>query len=69
MAWRENNRRISNGEQYLAVINAALLSAPSAEWKGYWQRRAAQPLRRGLVAQVLFELRGTEGRLKHTGMD
>ena len=25
----------------LAVANAALLSAPSAQWKGYWQRRAA----------------------------
>jgi ISXO2-like transposase domain len=24
MAWRENNRRISNGAQYLGVISAAL---------------------------------------------
>jgi transposase-like protein len=41
MAWRENNRRISNGEQFPAVTAAALLHAPSAQWKGYWQRRAA----------------------------
>jgi transposase-like protein len=41
MAWRENNRRVSNGEQFHAVTAAALLHAPSAQWKGYWQRRAA----------------------------
>lgn len=40
MAWRENNRRISNGEQFQAVVAGALLSAPSELWKGYWQRRA-----------------------------
>jgi hypothetical protein len=41
IAWRENNRRISNGEQFHAVTAAALLSGPSAKWRGYWQRRAA----------------------------
>jgi hypothetical protein len=41
MAWRENNRRISNGEQFLAVTSAALAHAPSPQWKGYWQRCAA----------------------------
>ncbi len=38
MAWRENNRRISNGEQSLAVTAASLRAAPSKSWKGYWQR-------------------------------
>jgi transposase-like protein len=38
MAWRENNRRISNGEQYLIATNAALNSPVSRQWKGYWQR-------------------------------
>jgi transposase-like protein len=39
MARRENNRRISNGEQYLIATNAALTSPVSRRWKGYWQKR------------------------------
>lgn len=42
MAWREDNRRISNGEQYLIVANAALKHGVSRQWKGYWQRHAKQ---------------------------
>lgn len=38
MAWREDNRRVSNGEQYLMVANAALAHPISRQWKGYWQR-------------------------------
>lgn len=38
MAWREDRRRVSNGEQYLAASNAALQHPVSREWKGYWQR-------------------------------
>lgn len=38
MGWREDNRRVSNGELYLAVVNAALRSPVSKQWKGYWQR-------------------------------
>lgn len=41
MSWREDNRRVSNGEQYLMVTGAALNHPVSREWKGYWQRRAA----------------------------
>ena len=41
MAWREDHRRVSNGEQYLAVTAAALGHPVSRQWKGYWQRRAA----------------------------
>ena len=40
MAWRENNRRISNGAQYLAIADAALKHPVSRQWKGYWQRAA-----------------------------
>jgi transposase-like protein len=40
MAWREDNRRVSNGEQYLIVVNAALAHPVSRRWKGYWQRVA-----------------------------
>jgi transposase-like protein len=40
MAWRENNRRVSNGEQYLMATDAALQHPVSRVWKGYWQRRS-----------------------------
>lgn len=39
--WREDNRRRSNGEQYLIAVNAALAQPVSQIWKGYWQRPSA----------------------------
>lgn len=38
MAWREDHRRISNGEQFLLVVGSALASPVSRQWAGYWQR-------------------------------
>jgi hypothetical protein len=38
MAWREDNRRVSNGAQHGAVTGAALAHPVSRVWKGYWQR-------------------------------
>ena len=38
MAWREDNRRVSNGVQYLMAADAALRHPVSRVWKGYWQR-------------------------------
>lgn len=40
MAWREDNRRVSNGEQFLIATGAALAHPVSRQWKGYWQRSA-----------------------------
>jgi hypothetical protein len=40
MAWRENNRRVSNGEQFHEITTAALAHGKSEKWCGYWQRRA-----------------------------
>jgi transposase-like protein len=40
MSWREDNRRVSNGEQFLAATAAALGHPVSRVWKGYWQRAA-----------------------------
>jgi len=40
MAWREDNRRISNGEQFLLATSSALAHPVSRQWKGYWQRAA-----------------------------
>jgi transposase-like protein len=41
MGWREDNRRVSNGEQFLAATGAALGHPVSRQWKGYWQRHKA----------------------------
>lgn len=41
MDWREDNRRLSNGEQYRAIVTAAAAHPVSRAWKGYWQRRSA----------------------------
>jgi transposase-like protein len=38
MAWREDNRRVSNGVLYLMATDAALKHPVSAQWKGHWQR-------------------------------
>lgn len=38
MAWREDNRRVSNGEQFLMATSSALAHPVSRRWKGYWQR-------------------------------
>jgi transposase-like protein len=40
MDWREDNRRVSNGEQYRTIVSAAAHHPVSRQWKGYWQRRA-----------------------------
>ncbi len=40
MAWREDNRRASNGEQTMMVAGAAMKGRVSRQWKGYWQRAA-----------------------------
>jgi transposase-like protein len=41
MAWREDHRRVGNGEQFLAVTGAALAHPVSRVWKGYWKRGQA----------------------------
>jgi len=38
MDWREDHRRVANGDQYKLVVRAALTHPVSAQWKGYWQR-------------------------------
>jgi transposase-like protein len=39
MDWREDRRRVSNGEQFSAIVTAAAHHPVSRQWKGYWQRR------------------------------
>jgi transposase-like protein len=41
-AYREDNRRLSNGEQIRNVAALALKRAPSVDFSGYWQRHTAK---------------------------
>lgn len=40
-AWREDLRRVSNGEQAHGIIGLAMQSSPSVDFCGYWQRAQA----------------------------
>ena len=40
MAWREDFRRVSNGGQFVMIVDAAMSAPVSRQWKGYWQRAA-----------------------------
>ena len=40
-AWREDLRRVSNGEQAYGVVRLALRCRPSVDFSGYWQRARA----------------------------
>lgn len=40
IAWREDRRRQSNGDQFLALTDAVTKAPVSKQWVGYWQRRA-----------------------------
>ena len=40
-AWREDLRRVSNGEQTHAVVGLAMRNPPSVDFCGYWQRAQA----------------------------
>lgn len=37
-SWREDNRRISNGEQVGRLAGLAMKSGRSVDFTGYWQR-------------------------------
>jgi transposase-like protein len=37
-SWREDHRRVSNGEQATRVVGLALAARPSVDFCGYWQR-------------------------------
>jgi transposase-like protein len=40
-AWREDKRRVSNGDQVQRTVALALSCRPSLDWCGYWQRKRA----------------------------
>jgi transposase-like protein len=42
MAWREDARRQSNGNQFTMIVSAAMAAPVSRQWKGYWQRSCVE---------------------------
>ena len=40
-SWREDHRRISNGEQASLIAALAMKRGPSVDFSGYWQRHQA----------------------------
>ena len=40
-AWREDSRRVANGEQVTRVAELAMARKPSVDFSGYWQRHKA----------------------------
>jgi len=40
-AWREDLRRVSNGEQTHGIVGLAMQNSPSVDFCGYWQRAQA----------------------------
>ena len=41
-AWKEDNRRNSNGQQVTRVVDLALSKRTSPDFVGYWQRHTTQ---------------------------
>ncbi|HEV3185256.1 MAG TPA: transposase [Xanthobacteraceae bacterium] len=46
-SWREDNRRLSNGEQVNRLAGLALNHKPSVDFSGYWQRHIADDVPKG----------------------
>lgn len=44
-SWREDHRRVSNGEKTALALSNAMAAGVSPVWKGYWQRRRGDDLR------------------------
>jgi hypothetical protein len=42
-SWREDIRRVSNGDQVERVASLALTQKPSVDFSGYWQRHLENP--------------------------
>lgn len=41
-AWREDNRRVANGDQVKRVVENALGAKKSIDFSGYWQRHVKE---------------------------
>lgn len=41
-SWREDHRRVGNGEQVRAIAHLAMRRGPSVDFSGYWQRHVKE---------------------------
>lgn len=39
LAWREDARRVSNGNQFAMIVSAVAIAPKSGVWCGYWRRK------------------------------
>lgn len=39
LSWRDDHRRVSNGQQFRSLLGRAAMMRPDAELTGYWQKR------------------------------
>jgi hypothetical protein len=40
-AWREDYKRVANGEQVDRIVTLSMKHKPSVDFSGYWQRHCA----------------------------
>src|SRR3954454_19345680 len=52
-AWREDLRRVSNGEQVYGVAGVAMRCRPSVDFCGYWQRAQSAYVSRQLTTPAI----------------
>jgi transposase-like protein len=43
-SWREDWRRVSNGDQFASLVRVAVRQPRSLKWRGYWQKRDGNKL-------------------------
>jgi transposase-like protein len=43
LAWRQDNRQISESDKVHLLLTRCLSAPPSESWRGYWQRRGQRP--------------------------
>jgi hypothetical protein len=63
-SWREDNRRVSNGDQVSRVAALALKRAKSVDFTGDWQRHTG-PQKPGLISSV-FERSGKNMKINQS---
>jgi hypothetical protein len=65
MDWREDNRRISNGEQYAMIVRVTLMHPVSMNWKGYWQRKVKDERATHVLTGLMTKRAELAGMLEH----
>jgi hypothetical protein len=54
-SWREDNRRVTNGEQVHRIAGLAMRRKPSVDFSGYWQRHVKAAYRLAIKSPAALE--------------